>query len=94
MADGLITRVSDRGEVTLPEAVLERQHWDGGTELLVEETPEGVLLKRAPVFAPTPQGSAFGILKYTGRPKTIEEMDAGLRAAVAEDFKRSVDPDQ
>lgn len=94
MADALTTQVSTEGQVMLPKAVRERRDWTTGTRLVVEDTPEGVLLKEAPAFAPTPQGAAFGMLKYTGKPKTIEEMDAALLEAVAEDFKRSVDPDQ
>lgn len=41
MADDVITRISDKGEITLPEAVLERQHWDAGTKLVVEEPRTG-----------------------------------------------------
>lgn len=87
----LTTTISTKGQVILPKAVRERRDWGAGTKLTVEETPDGVLLKRAPIFAPTKQGAAFGILKYTGKPKTIEEMDAALLEAVAEDFRRSVD---
>jgi hypothetical protein len=45
---------------------------------MVEETPEGVLLKPAPLFPPTRPEDVYGILKYSGPPKTIEEMDAGV----------------
>jgi bifunctional DNA-binding transcriptional regulator/antitoxin component of YhaV-PrlF toxin-antitoxin module len=92
MSDDIVTKVSDRGEITLPEAVLERQHWSAGTELVVEERPDGVVLKSAPVFAPTPQGSAFGMLKYTGPPKTIEEMEQGILDEARRSFLASVDP--
>ena len=36
------TRVSAKGQVVLPKAVRERRNWPAGTELKVEETPEGV----------------------------------------------------
>ncbi len=93
MADDVITRISDKGEITLPEAVLERQHWDAGTKLVVEETPDGVLLRKRPIFPPTPQGAAFGMLKYKGKPKTIEEMNQGILDEARRSFLRSVDPD-
>lgn len=92
MTDDVITKVSDNGEVALPEAVLERQHWDPGTRLIVEETADGVLLKPAPAFAPTPQGSAFGMLRYSGKPKTIEEMEQGILDEARRSFLQSVDP--
>jgi AbrB family looped-hinge helix DNA binding protein len=74
------TTVSTKGQVILPKAVRERRKWDAGTRLVVEETEAGVLLKEAPVFAPTEPGAAFGMLKYKGKPKTLKEMDAGVMA--------------
>src|SRR5436309_3010030 len=47
----LTTTVSTKGQVILPKAVRERRNWGAGTRLVVEDTPEGVLLKAAPVFA-------------------------------------------
>nr|CAD6427287.1 AbrB family transcriptional regulator [Rhizobium sp. Q54] len=95
MADTLTTTISTKGQVILPKVVRDRRDWNAGTKLIVEETPEGVLLKRAPIFPPTRPNDVFGMLrdKYSGKPKTIEEMGAGLLEAVAADFKRSVDPD-
>ena len=34
----------------------------------------------APLFAPTRPEAVFGMLRYRGRPKTLEEMDAGVAA--------------
>lgn len=93
MADDVITRISDKGEITLPEAVLERQHWDAGTKLIVEETPDGVLLRKRPIFPPTRPEDVFGKLKYKGKPKTIEEMNQGILDEAKRSFLRSVDPD-
>ena len=76
------TTVSTKGQVILPKAVRERRKWAAGTRLTVEETPDGVLLKRAPVFKPTRPEDVFGMLHYSGPPKTIEEMDAAITAEV------------
>jgi hypothetical protein len=48
--------------------------------LVVEDTPDGVLLKPAPVFAPTRPEDVAGMLAYRGPPKTLEAMDAALTA--------------
>ena len=54
------TTVSTKGQVILPKAIRERRNWPAGTRLVVEETPDGVLLKPAPVFAPTrPEDAAI-----------------------------------
>lgn len=74
------TVVSTKGQVIVPKTIRERQHWAPGTRLIVEEVPEGVLLRRLPVFAPTRSAEVFGSLAYAGPAKTLEEMDAAVTA--------------
>lgn len=76
------TTVSTKGQVILPKAIRQRRRWGPGTRLIVEETPDGVLLKPAPLFPPTRPEDVYGMLKYSGPPKTIEEMDAAITAEV------------
>lgn len=76
------TTVSTKGQVILPKSVRERRKWDAGTRLIVEETEAGVLLKEAPVFAPTKPGDVAGMLRYKGKPKSLAEMDAAIEAEV------------
>ena len=78
----LTTTVSTKGQVILPKAIRSKRRWDAGTKLVVEDTPQGVLLKAAPLFKPTRPEDVFGMLKYKGKPKTIEEMDASIIAEV------------
>lgn len=78
------TTVSTKGQVILPQAIRRKRNWNAGTKLIVEDTPDGVLLKAAPLFAPTRPEDVFGCLKYDGPAKTIEEMDA----AIDEEVKR------
>jgi AbrB family looped-hinge helix DNA binding protein len=78
----LTTTVSTKGQVILPKAIRRRRHWEAGTRLVVEETPDGVLLKAAPVFAPTRPEDVAGMLAYRGRPKTLAEMDAAITTEV------------
>lgn len=80
MAELMTTTVSTKGQVVLPQSVRQARHWAAGTKLVVENTPEGVLLKPAPAFPPTRLEDAFGMLKWKGRPKSLEEMDAGVLA--------------
>ena len=76
----MTTTVSTKGQVILPKAIRERRDRDAGTRLLVEETPEGILLRRAPAFATTRPEEVFGLLPHRGAPKSLEEMDAGVMA--------------
>jgi AbrB family looped-hinge helix DNA binding protein len=79
-AQRLTTTVSTKGQVILPKAVRESRGWRPGTRLVVEETAEGVVLRPAPLFAPTTIDQVAGMLAYDGPAKSIEEMDAGVLA--------------
>lgn len=83
-AEKLTTVVSTKGQVILPKAIRDRRHWDSGTKLVVEDTDDGVLLKRAPLFKATSVAQVAGMLAYQGKSKSIEEMDD----AVAREAKR------
>jgi AbrB family looped-hinge helix DNA binding protein len=78
MSDKLTTTLSTKGQVILPKAIRQSRKWNAGTRLTVEDTPEGVLLKPAPLFAPTTPEEVRGSLRYDGPPVSIEDMDAAI----------------
>jgi len=77
-SEHVVTRLSTKGQLILPKAVRERLAWKAGTQLLVEETPDGVLLKRASGFVETKPEDVFGVLPWHGKPVSLEEMDAAV----------------
>jgi AbrB family looped-hinge helix DNA binding protein len=77
-AEGLTTVISTKGQVILPKAIRDRRHWTAGMRLTVEDTADGVVLKPAPLFAPTSIDAVFGSLAYDGPALTLEEMDAAI----------------
>jgi AbrB family looped-hinge helix DNA binding protein len=81
-----ITRVSTKGQVILPAELRTKRGWHAGQVLEVQETPEGVLLKAAPMFARTTVDQVAGMLgpPADGHTRTIEEMDQ----AVLEEARR------
>ena len=82
------TRVSTKGQVILPKAIRDRRQWAPGTELTIEERPEGVLLKPSPLFAPTKIEDVFGRLGPVESVLTIEEMDAAVMAEALRRHRR------
>lgn len=80
VAKMLTTTVSAKGQVILPTTIRLRRKWGAGTRLLIEETPEGILLKPAPTFAETRPDEVFGMLFRKGKPTALEKMDAGVLA--------------
>jgi len=74
----LLTTVSSKGQVILPKPIRDHRQWESGTRLIVEETPEGVLLRRVPEFEETDLDSVAGCLAYEGDPVSIEDMDKAI----------------
>ena len=76
------TTMSTKGQVILPKAVRERHKWEPGTRFTVEDTPDGVLLKPAALFPVSKPEDVYGCLRYRGRAKSVDEMNAGIVAEV------------
>ena len=86
--------LSAEGGIVLPQAVRERRGWAAGVELVVEDAPDGVLLKREPSdshFPPTCMEDVFGMLKYEGPPVSLEDMKRGIAEGASERYLRSVE---
>ena len=71
------TTLSTKGQIILPAEVRRRRGWGAGTRLVIEETPDGVLLKPAPLFERTRPEEVFGMLPCQGQAKSIEEIARG-----------------
>lgn len=72
------TIISTKGQVILPKSIRQSKHWDAGTRLIVEDTPEGVVLRKAPAFEPTTSDDVFSMLPWSAGAKSIKEMDAAV----------------
>ena len=74
----ITTVISTKGQVILPKAIRDLRQWPAGTQLIVENTPDGVLLKSAPIFPETSMDAVFGALRYDGPALSIEDMNAAI----------------
>lgn len=83
------TKLSSKGQVVLPKSVRERHGWTPGTELEVEPTADGVRLRARALFPRTELGDVAGSVSCAGPARTLEDMDAGIRAAVARRHRRA-----
>jgi AbrB family looped-hinge helix DNA binding protein len=78
------TRLSTKGQIILPKALRDAHAWAPGTEFIVEETPDGVVLRPTKRFPETRLDDVAGSLSWRGRSKTTGQM----RAAVAREATR------
>jgi AbrB family looped-hinge helix DNA binding protein len=79
------TRLSSKGQIVLPLSIRQKCKWEPGTQLTVEETEDGVLLRPAKPFPPTTVDELIAILekkKFRGKPKTLAEMDDAIAIGV------------
>lgn len=76
------TRLSSKGQVILPKSVRDAHRWQPGTEFIVENLPDGVLLRALKPFAPSRFEDVDGCLRYTGKAKTLDQMEAAIGAEV------------
>jgi AbrB family looped-hinge helix DNA binding protein len=72
------TRLSTKGQLILPKEIRTSRAWGPGTEFIIEETKEGILLRPSSRFPRTTIDDVVGCLKYKGKAATLAEMDAAI----------------
>jgi AbrB family looped-hinge helix DNA binding protein len=72
------TKLSSKGQLVLPSAIRAARKWKPGTELAVENRPEGVLLRPLKPFAPTRLADVIGSAGYKGPRRTLRDMDEAI----------------
>ena len=82
------TKLSSKGQIILPRSIRAAHNWDPGIEFAVEDTPDGVLLRPLKPFPQTQLQDVYGCVAYTGKAKSLADMDAGIKAALKERHAR------
>lgn len=85
--DARTTRLSTKGQVILPKDLRDRRGWKPGAEFVVEERPEGVLLKMGAERKKASVDEVAGCLGPVDRARSIEEMDEGVRREAVRRWK-------
>lgn len=80
----LITSISDKGQVIIPEHIRQIKNWKTGQELLLTEIDDGIFLKSVSPFKPATLNEVARCLPYHGTAKTLAEMEAAIAAGVSE----------
>jgi len=75
----LTTKLSSKGQVIIPKEIRSRHHWEPGQELQAIDTNDGILLRSASPFPETTLKEAASCLSYTGKPKTLEDMEEAIK---------------
>jgi AbrB family looped-hinge helix DNA binding protein len=73
------TKLSSKGQVIIPKILRSRYKWDIGQELTVIDTGEGILLKSSRPFKTTELDEVAGVLKYSGKPVSLDDMEKAIK---------------
>ena len=80
--DMMTTKLSTKGQLIIPKELRERLGWTTGTELELEDRGDSVVIRPVADVPGTKPSEVIGCLRYSGRPRTLEEMeDAVLKRA-------------
>ena len=84
----LQTKLSSKGQVIIPKPLRTAHNWQPGQQLIVIDTPEGVLLKPAvTIFSETSLEQVAGCLHYKGKAKTLEDMEKAIVRGAREQMR-------
>lgn len=72
------TKLSSKGGIVLPQLLRDARQWHEGTEFVVEEHTEGVLLRPVTPYRITDVSSVLGCTGYKGAVLSIDDMDASV----------------
>jgi AbrB family looped-hinge helix DNA binding protein len=74
--------MSTKGQVVIPKDVRDSHHWEPGQKLILIDTEDGIVLKDASPYKKRDVDDVAGCLQHSGRTKSIEEMEDGIKRAV------------
>ena len=80
------SRLSTKGQIVIPKELRERHGWAPGTELIIEDRGDAVILRAAKPFPSTRVEDGLGCTGYSGPAKSVEQMDAGIAAGLRRDW--------
>jgi len=74
------TKLSTKGQVVLPKSLRASHRWKPGTEFIIEDRDEGILLKPKAGTGVRTWESLIGCVHYTGPRRSLKEMDDAVAA--------------
>jgi AbrB family looped-hinge helix DNA binding protein len=72
------TRLSNKGQIVIPQQVRSAHGWEPGIEFIVEDTGDGIKLKPLIPYLETKAEELVGCVGYKGPKKSLKEMEAAV----------------
>ena len=81
------TKLSSKGQVVIPKSLRVAHNWEAGQELVVVDVGDGILFKPKSPFKETNINDVASSLKFTGKTRSLEDMDEAIRKGVRDHNK-------
>jgi AbrB family looped-hinge helix DNA binding protein len=81
------TKLSSKGQVVIPKSLRVAHHWEVGQELIVVDVGDGILFKPKTPFKETSINEVAASLKFTGKTRSLDDMDEAIRKGVRDHNK-------
>ena len=81
-------RISTKGQIVIPKEIRTRHDRASGTEQVIEDRGDLLVLRAAKPFPPTRFEDGLGCTGYQGPAKSIEEIDAAISDALRREWGR------
>ena len=81
------TKISSKGQVVIPKSLRVAHHWEAGQELVVVDVGDGILFKPKSPFEETDINEVASSLKFTGKTRSLDDMDEAIRKGVRDQHK-------
>lgn len=76
-------KLSSKGQFILPKAIRDRHHWETGTEFIIIDRGEELVIKPSRVFPETELESPETPSIYSGKSLSLEDMERAVLAEAA-----------
>lgn len=81
------TTLSSKGQMVLPKGLRDRKQWKPGSKLVLEDVPEGVLVRLVPAKRKYTVDDVYGMLRYDGPPLSEAEIERRIDESYAEEVR-------
>jgi AbrB family looped-hinge helix DNA binding protein len=80
----MVTRLSTKGQLSIPKTVRDRHGWEAGTELEIEDRGDCVVLRPVLEVPRTELEDLVGCTGYRGPRRSLGEMEEGIAKGARE----------
>lgn len=76
-------KLSSKGQFIIPKTIRDRHNWETGTEFIIIDRGEELVIKPSRVFPVTELESPGAPSVYRGKPLSLEDMDRAVQVEAA-----------